>query len=204
MSCAFFKVLFRRRARAVITLVALTGSTTVPVHDLRSQSTTHGTTRHVQGVVEDDATGRSIDGAIIVVEFPGASASAPTTSRSLRADSKGRFDFRDLPAAVVRIRVRAVGFAQYDERIDLTIADRLIIVHLESAISRLSEVKVRADTLIERLGRVAATTSLDAATLAATRGQTLGETIKNLPGVAVIQSRLAEAGSTRGFQPSCT
>ena len=187
MSCAVFKVLFRRRARAVITLVALTVSTTVPVHDLRSQSTTHGTTRHVHGVVEDEATGRSIDGAIIVVELPGASASAPTTSRSLRADSKGRFDFRDLPAAVVRIRVRAVGFAQYDERIDLTIADRLIIVHLESAISRLSEVKVRADTLIERLGRVAATTSLDAATLAATRGQTLGETIKNLPGVAVIQ-----------------
>ena len=125
MSRAYFHVLFRRCARAVITLVALTVSTTVRVHDLRAQSTPHGTTRHVHGVVEDEATGRSIDGAIIVVEWPGASTSAPTTSRSLRADSKGRFDFRDLPAAVVRIRVRAVGFAQYDERIDLTLADRI-------------------------------------------------------------------------------
>jgi iron complex outermembrane recepter protein len=176
-----------RRARAVVTLATLSVCSIAPVGDLGAQTTPHGLSRHIHGVVEEETTGRPVDGATIVVEMPGAFAGAVPTSRTLRADSKGRFDFRDLPAAVVRLQVRAVGFAPYAERIDLTVADRLLIVHLESATTRLSEVRVQADTLTERLSRVAATTSLDAATLAATRGQTLGETIKNLPGVAVIQ-----------------
>ncbi|MCC6243211.1 MAG: TonB-dependent receptor [Gemmatimonadaceae bacterium] len=53
--------------------------------------------------------------------------------------------------------------------------------------TQLEAVAVRADTLAERLSSVAATSTLNAAQLSEVRGQTLGETIKNVPGVALIQ-----------------
>lgn len=164
----------------------------VPAHALSArvlsaQAAPHGAARHIHGVIEAEESGRPVAGATIRVVVQGATANAAPASRSMRADAKGRFDFRDLPAEIVRLQVRAVGFAPYEERVDLTVADRLLIVHLTSAVTRLGEVAVRADTLVERLARVASSTSLNAAAIAATRGQTLGETIKNLPGVAVIQ-----------------
>ena len=154
---------------------------------LAAQTAPHGAARHIHGVVEDEVSGRPLSDAIITVEAaPPAGRTSPLLFKA-RSDDKGRFDFRDLPAEVVRLRVRALGFAPHEERVDLTDADRLITVHLTVATTVLQEVAVRADTMAERLGRVAATSTLDAAALAATRGQTLGETIKNLPGVAVIQ-----------------
>ncbi len=154
---------------------------------LAAQTTPHGTERHIHGIVEDDATGRPLANATITVQAAPRSRQTTPLMFSTRSDDKGRFDFRDLPAEVVRLRVRVLGFTPHEERVDLIDADRLITVHLTVATTVLQEVAVRADTLAERLGRVAATSTLDAAALSATRGQTLGETIKNLPGVAVIQ-----------------
>ena len=87
----------------------------------------------------------------------------------------------------VRVHVRAIGYAPFEMSIDLTDRDQLIEARLAAVAARLANVIVRADTVGERLSRVAATSSLDADELAATRGQTLGETLKNLPGVSVIQ-----------------
>jgi len=154
---------------------------------LAAQTTPHGTERHIHGIVEDDATGRPLANATITVQAAPRARSTTPLVFNTRSDDKGRFDFRDLPAEVVRLRVRVLGFTPHEERVDLIDADRLITVHLTVATTVLQEVAVRADTLAERLGRVAATSTLDAAALSATRGQTLGETIKNLPGVAVIQ-----------------
>lgn len=154
---------------------------------LTAQTTPHGAARHIHGIVEDDASGRPLSNAIITVEAAPRARSTTPLIFNTRSDDKGRFDFRDLPAEVVRLRVRVLGFTPHEERVDLIDADRLITVHLTVATTVLQEVAVRADTLPERLGRVAATSTLDAAALSATRGQTLGETIKNLPGVAVIQ-----------------
>jgi iron complex outermembrane receptor protein len=141
---------------------------------------THGDMRHIHGVVEAAATGRPVRDAEVVVTWG-------TRSVRQRTDGNGRFDLRDLPASTVMLRVRALGFAPNAREVELRSADRLLTVHLEPATTLLQEVAVRADTLGERLARVAATSTLDAQALAATRGQTLGETIKNLPGVAVIQ-----------------
>ena len=154
---------------------------------LAAQTTPHGTERHIHGIVEDDATGRPLANATITVQAAPRARSTTPLVFNTGSDDKGRFDFRDLPAEVVRLRVRVLGFTPHEERVDLIDADRLITVHLTVATTVLQEVAVRADTLAERLGRVAATSTLDAAALSATRGQTLGETIKNLPGVAVIQ-----------------
>jgi iron complex outermembrane recepter protein len=149
---------------------------------------THGDLRHLHGVVESAPSGRPVRDAEVVVAWTEErrGVAAERTKRQ-RSDANGRFDFRDLPASFVTLRVRALGFTPDAQRVDLRSADRLLTVHLEVATTVLSEVAVRADTAADRLSRVAATSSLDAAALAASRGQTLGETIKNLPGVAVIQ-----------------
>lgn len=147
-----------------------------------AQEAPHGELRHLHGIVEDSLTGRPLRDAEVRVDWTEGTV---TKARATHTDGNGRFDLRDLPAT--RVRVRVLGFAQSLEYIDLSTADRLMTVHLVTATTVLQEVAVRADTLAERLGRVMATNTLDAAALASTRGQTLGETIKNLPGVSVIQ-----------------
>jgi iron complex outermembrane recepter protein len=144
--------------------------------------------RHIHGIVENGADGRPLRDAVLLVE---AGADPVRATKAIvvrtRADERGHFDVRGLPAAVVRLHVRAIGFAPYERRVDLTAQDQLIEVRLTPVTTTLDNVVVRADTVLERLSRVAATSSLDAAELSVIRGQTLGESIKNLPGVAVIQ-----------------
>lgn len=142
--------------------------------------------RHLHGIVEAASTGRGLRDADVVVELPAADGAASRAIRT-RADARGHFDVRGLPAARVRLYVRAIGHAPADRVVDLTDGDRFVELRLEAVTTTLAAVTVRADTVVERLARVAATSTLDAAALAAQRGQTLGETIKQLPGVAVIQ-----------------
>ena len=154
------------------------------VNPLSAQDT-HGPTRHLHGVVESAASGLPVRDAEVTASWSGADA--PKTPLRTRSDGNGRFDFRDLPPTTVTLRVRALGFAPLVQGVELRGADRLLTLHLEPAVTTLSQVAVRADTVGEALARVAATSTVDRAALAATRGQTLGETIKQLPGVAVIQ-----------------
>ena len=149
---------------------------------------THGELRHLHGVVESAVSGRPVRDADVVVTWTGRVGDRTAErSQRQRTDGNGRFDIRDLPAQSVVLRVRALGFAPYARDVDLSGSDRLLTVHLDVATTVLQEVAVRADTASERLARVIATSTLDARALAALRGQTLGETIKNLPGVSVIQ-----------------
>lgn len=134
--------------------------------------------RHLHGVVEDSASGRGLAGADVIAE----SGSAWRT----RTDAQGRFDLRGLPARKVALRIRLVGYAPVLDTVDLTAGDRALVIHLAPSSVRLEEVVVTADTS-GALGRVASISTIDAAELAAQRGQTLGETIKYLPGVSVLQ-----------------
>ncbi|MCC6243262.1 MAG: carboxypeptidase regulatory-like domain-containing protein, partial [Gemmatimonadaceae bacterium] len=95
-----------------------------------AQGAPHGVERHIHGIVEDSITGRAIEGAEVVVEAPSSLRAATPTVCRKRTDGKGRFDFLDLPAVVVVVRVRAIGYAQDVRRLDLTDSDRLITVHL--------------------------------------------------------------------------
>jgi iron complex outermembrane receptor protein len=161
----------------------------------------HGPSRHLHGVVEA-AEGAPLRDAEVLVTWRGASgraaartsaatadsaATARLQSVRARSDRNGRFDVRDLPAARVVLQVRAVGYAAFRQELDLAPGDRLLTVHLDPIPTQLNAVAVRADTARELLERVAATSVLDRDALARQRGQTLGETIKNLPGVSVIQ-----------------
>lgn len=135
--------------------------------------------RHLHGVLEDSTTGRPLSGAEVTVEW--------TSLRRMRTDAEGRFDFRDLPAGAVRLRVRLLGYAPVDRTVNLTSGDLLLKLYLVPATVLLQQVAITADTVAEALERVTATSTLDAKALAMARGQTLGETIKNLPGVSVVQ-----------------
>ncbi len=139
--------------------------------------------RHLHGVLEDSASSEPLRGAEISVVW----GDAASVMRRARTDGAGRFDFRDLPARRVVMRVRMLGYTPLERVVDLSREDVLLKIVLSASNITLQAVDVTADTLIDALERVAAMSTLDATALNAMRGQTLGETIKNLPGVSVIQ-----------------
>lgn len=140
--------------------------------------------RHIHGVLEQAGTARSVSDAEITVTW---SVGSGLQQRRTRSDGEGRFDFRDLPAQRVVLRVRRLGYVPLERPVDLTRDDVLLKLLLTESPVQLADVTVRADTVVEALERVAAVSTLDRDALAAARGQTLGETIKHLPGVSVIQ-----------------
>ncbi|HNR00338.1 MAG TPA: carboxypeptidase regulatory-like domain-containing protein, partial [Trueperaceae bacterium] len=140
--------------------------------------------RHIHGVLEQAGTGTPVDDAEVTVTWV---IGRGQQQRRTRSDDAGRFDFRDLPAQRVVLRVRRLGFVPLERTVDLAGDDALLKLLLTESPVRLSDVTIQADTVVEALERVAAVSTLDREALAATRGQTLGETLKHLPGVSVIQ-----------------
>ena len=145
----------------------------------RTEGPVSSGTRRIQGELRDSASGAALRGAEI-------SVSGAVVRRS-RTDAAGRFVLAQLPAAPVTLHVRLLGFAPLSQRVDLTTGDATIRLTLRAASIALESVTITTAALADPLGRVAATSTIDAAELSATRGQTLGETIKFLPGVSVIQ-----------------
>ena len=135
--------------------------------------------RRIHGELRDSASGAALRGAEVTVTGP--------VSRRSRTDAAGHFEFAQLPAAPYSLRIRLIGFAPLVKVVDVTAGDATVRMSLRITTISLDSVTVSADALADPLSRVAATTTVDAAELAATRGQTLGETIKFLPGVSVVQ-----------------
>ncbi|MCU0647880.1 MAG: TonB-dependent receptor [Gemmatimonadaceae bacterium] len=139
-----------------------------------------GASRHLHGVVVDSVAARALSGALVMVE-------GPQLARRTRTDDAGHFDLHELPAQPLRLTVRLVGFAPLTRTIDLTRGDVRVTVTLSQATVQLSAVSVTGDTLADPLSQSVAMTTLDAEALSRQRGQTLGETIKYVPGVSLIQ-----------------
>lgn len=159
-------------------LLVMTASPLLPAQDRQALP------RHVHAVLEDAMTSQPIAGAEVSVLW---SAEGSTQERSTRSDRHGHVDLRDLPAQVVTLRVRALGYAAITRAVDLRGDDLLLKLRMDPVITTLGAFAVLADSMVDPLERVAAVTSLDRAALDAQRGRTLGETIKQLPGVSVIQ-----------------
>lgn len=140
--------------------------------------------RHLHVVVEDGATGQPLGGVEFTVEWVDG---VSTPRRTARSDRHGHVDIRGLPPQVVTMRARLLGYAAVTQSVDLSGDDVVLKLRMEPVAVRLSEVAVVADSLADPLATVAAVSTMSKADLDAHRGQTLGETIKQLPGVAVIQ-----------------
>ena len=135
--------------------------------------------RRIHGELRDSASGAALRGADVQIV-------GPVTRRS-RTDASGHFEFAQLPAAPYVLRLRLIGFAPLERAVNVVAGDATVRLTLRANTITLDSVTVSAIALPDPLARVAATSTVDAAELAATRGQTLGETIKFLPGVSVIQ-----------------
>jgi iron complex outermembrane receptor protein len=135
--------------------------------------------RRVSGEVTDSATGRPVADA----RLEAAPGGETTTT-----DPAGRFELRNLRPGIVTLAIHAIGYQPWAHRIDLSDGDVELRIRLAASALQLDSIVVRADSAVERfLEAPRATATMDAAQVAAERGQTLGETIRELPGVAVIQ-----------------
>ncbi|HEX5820055.1 MAG TPA: TonB-dependent receptor [Gemmatimonadales bacterium] len=162
---------FIRRA-ARITALLLIGSV-APV------AAQQGVLHRLHGTVRDSASGSPL---------AGASVELPSLGRRAVTDAEGHFEFGALPSAPVTLVARLVGFAPIVRSADLSDGDLRLELRLAPRTATLEELTIEADTLsAPRLRDVQSSIRLDQGDLEAMRGQTLGETLEQLPGVAVIQ-----------------
>jgi len=166
-------------AAAAAVAGALSGSANVLQGQAGADGGPIGGVRRIHGELRDSASGSALRGAEIQI-------TGPVTRRS-RTDAAGHFEFARLPAAPFTLRVRLIGFAPLERVVDVSSGDATVRLSLRTSTISLDSITVTANALADPLARVAATSTVDAAELAATRGQTLGETIKFLPGVSVVQ-----------------
>lgn len=145
-----------------------------PVSHARAQGSA---VRSIHGTVRDSATGRAIEGAIVSLTQP---------ARLVSTNADGHYDMTDLPALPVVLTVRQVGYSPAVRRVDLGAASVTLDVTLAPHVAVLQELTAIADSGDALLRQPTSTTTLNAQDIAELRGQTLGETIKELPGVAAI------------------
>lgn len=117
----------------------------------------------------------------------GATLSLPRLGKTTVSNPSGQYALEHLPRDTVVLVVRFIGFAERVIRIDLSGGG----VHLDI---RLTQRAVELDTLNVTVGRPEDALRNEQAISVMTpeevneaRGQTLGETIRELPGVAIIQ-----------------
>jgi iron complex outermembrane recepter protein len=136
--------------------------------------------RHVHVRVVDSVAARPIAQALVLVTGDG-------TARRAYTDDAGHVDLRGVPAMRVRLEVRAIGYRVLRRMLDATASDLDVTVTLSQSAATLSAVTVTGEVVAEPAALAASVTTIGAEALSRTRGQTLGETIKYVPGVSVIQ-----------------
>ncbi len=139
------------------------------------QATQRPVARTLRGVVVDLSTGAEIFKARIEID----------DRRQLLTDVHGQFAVSDLTAAAHVVRVSAIGYQPVVDTIDLRAGDRTVRIRLRPTTVELAALEATAD--VNQSPTTQAVTHLDADRLAQHRGQTLGESLQDAPGVTVIQ-----------------
>jgi len=134
--------------------------------------------RELFGAVTDSATKQPLSG--VAVSIAGTAVSA-------RTDDAGRYRVAGFFAGSVLLVVRQVGFAPANLRLTLTTPVVETNIALVRRVVELETMRVEDDAVARFLATQQATATMDAREVREKRGQTIGETLKELPGVAVIQ-----------------
>lgn len=139
------------------------------------------------------ATGAVLDGTVSEAAtgapLPGAAVRLPGLERGAATDADGRFRITGLPADTVTVVVTFVGFAPTRRVADLRSGRLTLRFGLDAAGGVLGEIEVVADEADVALTRdVRAVAVLDDRDLVDARGQSLGETIGQLPGVTTLST----------------
>ncbi len=131
---------------------------------------------------------RTLTGSIVASDgtsLPGATVTVPRLSVGALAGADGQFRLAQLPSDTLTIHVRFVGFESIRRVVDLRSGDVSVRFEMVAEVDEAGEVVVTEDTAEEALERSSQSVArLDAAELADVRGQTLGQTLERVPGVA--------------------
>jgi iron complex outermembrane receptor protein len=155
--------------------------TTTPPPRLFAQSRPAGPVagRAVRGLVTDRASR---------LPLAGVSVRVPALGRGALTEADGHYQITGLPAGVVTVQLRYIGYAPVTRQVDLTRGDATLDVALQPIALELTRVTVTdSATARDALRSEQSVATMSAADVARERGQTLGETMKQLPGVTVIQ-----------------
>jgi iron complex outermembrane receptor protein len=168
-----------RSPTRVVVLVSCAVILTFAV-EARAQEIVPGaaTRRELRGTVTDSASRHPIIGA--GVQVIGWRVGATT-------DSLGRFHISAALPPAISVIVRRLGYLPATLRADLSHGSAVLDVALAPRPQTLEGVRVHADSAAQFLRAEQATASMNAEDVQKERGQTLGETIKALPGVSIIQ-----------------
>ncbi|HEY1333730.1 MAG TPA: TonB-dependent receptor, partial [Myxococcaceae bacterium] len=128
--------------------------------------------------VRDSTSRNPLEGAGVIIA---------SLERAALTDRNGRTEMEDLPDDTLRVSVHLIGYAPASVLVDLRLADAEIVVPLALKATQLESLTVTARLGADALRNERATSAIGAEEIAVTRGQSVGETIKELPGVAVIQ-----------------
>lgn len=132
----------------------------------------------LHGQVLDSATRAPIAGAVV---------SLPRLGRTTITNQSGQYALERLPRDTVVLAVRFIGFAERVARVDLTAGGVHLDVPLVQRVLELDTLTVTAGRPEDALRNEQALSVMTPQDVEESRGQTLGETIRELPGVAIIQ-----------------
>ena len=116
--------------------------------------------------------------------LPGATASLLTEGKIAITDKDGHFHFNRLCAGTYRVKISYLGFSDQEIAINLT-KNQEIAINLDTDDKKLAEVLVVSSTTLLPLQT---TSKLEGNALELTRGESLGEALKRLPGLNSIQT----------------
>jgi iron complex outermembrane recepter protein len=134
--------------------------------------------RELRGIVTDSTSRQPVAGVNVLID---------DTRLGTTTDSAGRYRIAGSLPAAVTIIFRHIGYSAQRKRADLSRGSATVDVILAVRPVSLEAVNVRADSAAKFLRSDRATSVMDQEDVQQHRGQTLGETIKALPGVSVIQ-----------------
>ena len=119
--------------------------------------------------------------------LPGVNVVVPSLQRGAVTDEAGRYVIGDLPVGMHTVEFRFIGFKTVTHTITLTAGHMTLDVTLELETLRLEEVVKTAEGPHAALNRATLSVSrLEPKEVEELRGQTLGETLKHLPGVTTL------------------
>ncbi len=134
--------------------------------------------RELRGTVRDSASGTALP--LVDVRLAETAVQGVT-------DADGRFRLVGYFPAVVTVLVRRIGYAPISRRVDLSRGIDSVAFRMVPRVTELQAVTIVEDSATRFLAQTQAMSTMSALDVERARGQTLGETLKELPGVAVIQ-----------------
>ncbi|HEY7237455.1 MAG TPA: TonB-dependent receptor [Gemmatimonadaceae bacterium] len=134
--------------------------------------------RELSGIVLDSSSRLPV---------PGASVRVSETTLETQTEADGRFHLVGMLPTRVTVVVRRIGYAPAKIQTDLTRPGSTLSIVIAARAQTIEGVHVRVDSAAQFLRSQQATSTMSAKQVQEERGQTLGETIKALPGVSLIQ-----------------